>query len=102
MESQPEARWLAEVVPNAQIALRAAESTTLLEAACAGVGAVLMPRPLVGSRRLVVLDPSPKFRPKGRLWMVTHRAILKVERIQIVWRWLATILSSPPTETSGL
>lgn len=88
MEELPEAHWLAHAVPDAHIALRAAELTTLLEAARVGVGVLLIPAPLAYAQGFEIIDACPPFEPSGALWMIAHRALRDISRVDKVWRWL--------------
>ncbi len=62
---------------------------TLLRAAQAGAGALVVGEPMAaivgGLVRVPV--PTPKM-PEGPLWLVAHRALRPVPRIAAVWRWL--------------
>lgn len=85
----PEAQWLAAVAPDAQVVLRASELETLIAAAQAGVGALVISEPLAavagGLSRLPVLTPEL---PRAALWLVAHRALRPVPRVAAVWAWL--------------
>ncbi|MEM1348925.1 MAG: LysR substrate-binding domain-containing protein, partial [Myxococcota bacterium] len=84
----PEARWLEQVVPGAKVALHAADFVALFEAARAGMGVFLVPGPMARLEGLAILDGAPPLGPRGALWMVAHRALRAVGRVDCVWRWL--------------
>jgi DNA-binding transcriptional LysR family regulator len=86
----PEARWLAAAVPQAHVVLRASDMTTLLAAAQAGLGAVVVAEPLAAQIPGLVEMPGTEGMglPTGALWLVAHRALRDVPRVAIVWRWL--------------
>ena len=86
----PESVWLAQAVPGAQVVLRAAEFNTLLGAAQAGLGVILMPAALARLQGLTVVEACPPYGPRGALWMVAHRALRDVARVSIVWDWLVS------------
>jgi DNA-binding transcriptional LysR family regulator len=84
----PEARWLAAMYPDASIALRASELSTMLRAARAGVGALLTAEPLAALEGGLLRVPLERPTPDGSLWLVAHRALRVVPRVAAVWTWL--------------
>jgi DNA-binding transcriptional LysR family regulator len=83
-----EQRWLDAVVPNANVVLRSTELETLLQAAIAGWGALVVGEPLAVRAGLVrVPVPTPPM-PEVPLWLVAHRALRPVPRIAAVWDWV--------------
>jgi DNA-binding transcriptional LysR family regulator len=85
----PESRWLAAHVPDARVVMRSTELGTLVAAAKAGVGVVLMAE-AVGERAgglVPVPIPIPPS-PEGALWLVAHAALRPVARVAAVWDWL--------------
>lgn len=94
MGGVPEARWLAEQVPDAEIAFRSSDLVTLLNAAQVGVGALVV-ADVVAERSggLVPLDVVTPAMPSGALWLVAHQALRPVPRVAAVWDWLARSFS---------
>ena len=88
MGALPEAQWLARASPDARVVMRAAQLTTIVEAARAGVGVFLTAPLFARALGLHVVDHAPPLSPRGSLWMVAHRALRRVERVDTVWRWL--------------
>jgi DNA-binding transcriptional LysR family regulator len=69
--------------------MRSTELGTLVAAAKAGVGVVLMAE-AVGERAgglVPVPIPIPPS-PEGALWLVAHAALRPVARVAAVWDWL--------------
>ena len=84
------ARWLAEHLPTAEIALRTSDYASQLAAAAAGLGLVLAPVQYLEPAGLVampLLPRTPAF-PVDELWLVGHRALREVPRIAAVWTFL--------------
>ena len=81
----PEARWLREHVPQAQVVLRASELLTLLRAAQLGLGVVLAAPTLAQAMGGLVCVPAQEM-PTGQLWLVAHRALRAAPRVDAVWR----------------
>lgn len=90
----PEARWLTTQVPDAQVVLRTSSPSLQLGAAAKGIGVVLavamqgrqaglVPVPLVPGDRAKV-DALPL----GGLWLVCHRSLRDVPRVDAVWRYV--------------
>jgi DNA-binding transcriptional LysR family regulator len=91
----PEARWLAATFPRAHIALAASELGTLVRAARAGVGALLVAEPIATCEGGLVRLPLPDLEtPGGSLWLVAHRALRQVPRVAAVWEWLESYFAS--------
>jgi DNA-binding transcriptional LysR family regulator len=89
----PESTWLREHVPGARVVLRAPDLQLLVSAARSGVGALVVAEPL---GRLAGLAPLPvqQDMPEGTLWLVAHRALRQVPRVDAVWSWLTTVFRS--------
>lgn len=87
----PEARWLAVEFPRARIAMMGSELTTLLRAARAGVGALLVAEPTAAMEGGLVRLPIEAHLPAGSLWLVAHRALRHVPRVMVVWEWIAEL-----------
>lgn len=92
----PEARWLAATFPQARIALAASELGTLIRAARAGVGALLVAEPIAAREGGLIRLPLQDLKtPGGTLWLVAHRALRHVPRVAAVWEWLEAYFASP-------
>lgn len=87
LSSTPESSWLRENVPTARVVLRAPELQSLLTAAHAGVGALVVAEPLGHVAGLVKVRVRAAM-PEGALWLVSHRALRPVPRVAAVWDWL--------------
>ncbi|MFV8752454.1 LysR family transcriptional regulator [Nannocystaceae bacterium ST9] len=90
----PDAKWIAANVDPGRIVLRTSSMDAQLHAARRGLGAILLPRPFLG---LIDLAELPLERglakrmpalPSGSLWLVGHRALRSVPRIQAVWEFV--------------
>jgi DNA-binding transcriptional LysR family regulator len=104
----PDASWVLQQVPEAQIPVRTSSLTGQLSLAAAGVGVVLAPPVLQGGLDLVPVTlarpllASMKPLPPAALWLVGHRALRQVPRVQVVWdflveegeRWRAAVTDS--------
>lgn len=102
MEHIPEAAWLRTTFPNARIAMRAAELTTLLAAARAGVGALLVAEPLAAREGGLVRVSDLRSEVRGSLWLVAHQALRELTRVALVWDWiLAQFKDESPLLPSG-
>ncbi len=92
MAEQPLARFLAAqgLVPR----VRSNSIGVHLEAARAGLGLVMYPDALVRMWGLAEVPLAPALRaqvaqaPEEELWLVTHRALRRIPRIDAVWRWV--------------
>jgi len=92
MASQPLARFLAAhgLVPR----VRSNSAAVHLAAARAGLGLVVYPDALVRLWGLAEVPLAPALRaelgavPAEELWLVTHRALRRIPRVDVVWRWV--------------
>lgn len=101
MSAIHEARWLADAVPDARVVLRASDLVTLLHAARAGVGVVLAPSQIAALEGGLVQVPLPGVQlPSGASWLVTHRALRRVDRVAVVWDWIAETFEALAARTS--
>jgi DNA-binding transcriptional LysR family regulator len=88
------ARWLTRHAPKAEIPLRTSHFASQMAAAHSGLGAVLVPEPylvpfgLVPVRHARALDASASEWPVDSLWLVGHRALRDVARIDAVWNFV--------------
>jgi DNA-binding transcriptional LysR family regulator len=91
----PEARWLAATFPDAKVALLATDLSTLVRAARAGIGALLMPEPIAALEGGLVRLPLDGVElPEGSLWLVAHRALRRVPRVAVVWEWIVSYFAA--------
>jgi DNA-binding transcriptional LysR family regulator len=90
----PQARWLRTHAAGAKIALVTSSMQTQLAAVQRGLGLFLVPRPFLApygleeaqlSRALAV---SLAELPDDELWLVAHRALRAVPRVDALWRFL--------------
>ena len=86
------ARWIAQHVPAAAIALRTSDFPAQLAAVRAGLGLMLAPVPYLEPWNLVAVEfvsSLPHDWPSDDLWLVGHRALREVPRVAAVWEFLA-------------
>lgn len=92
LDDTPEASWLRAHVPGAEVALRSSELQTLVRAAQAGCGALLVAESLGRAAGGLVTVPVPGVTmPEGALWLAAHRALRPVPRVAAVWEWLVEL-----------
>lgn len=90
----PQARWIREHARRAEIVLVASSLPTQVLAAEKGLGLVLLPKPYLDVYQLVEAPVSRAIAatlatlPPDELWLVTHRALRRVPRVDAVWRFL--------------
>lgn len=85
----PERQLLDALVPDAKVVLRSTEMETLLQAARAGAGALIVGEPLAArAGGLVRLPFATPTLPTAELWLVAHRALREVPRVAAVWDWI--------------
>lgn len=90
----PEARWLADHVDADRIVLRTSSMDAQIHAARAGLGAMLISRPFLDWVELAAVPLSRGLSrrldamPSGALWLVGHRALRDVPRVEAVWTFL--------------
>ncbi len=88
------ARWVARYADRADIVLRTSHFSSQLAAAEASLGVVLMPAPYIWARGLARVEYAPtlaasiKAAPVDGLWLVGHRILRDVPRIDAVWTFL--------------
>ncbi|MBL4632711.1 MAG: LysR family transcriptional regulator [Kofleriaceae bacterium] len=81
--------WLKRTLPEAEVRMRSTSLVTMLHAAQAGVGAIVVAAPLaeaVGGLQRVNLDTPPL--PTLSMHLVTHRALRPIPRVAVVWDYL--------------
>lgn len=91
------ARWLARHARGAEPRVRSDSLRLQLALLEAGVGAALVPGPSARYYRLAPVSTAPALResvadlPADELFLVTHRALRQVPRVQVLWdalvRW---------------
>ncbi len=97
LSSLPAARWLRQHVPEAEVALRTSHFASQVAAAESGLGAALVPVPYVQKRKLAELQfvaalaSSAATWPEDDLWLVGHRALRDVPRVDAVWNFLKSL-----------
>lgn len=102
----PQARWLREHAPDAKVVLVVSSLTTQIAAAEAGVGCVVLPRPYLGITSLVepamtrTLAATLDALPDDALWLVAHRALRHVPRIDAVWRFFEDAFAAAASSQS--
>jgi DNA-binding transcriptional LysR family regulator len=88
------ARWVTEHASKAQVALRTSHFVAQIIAAEAGLGVALAPVPYVRVRKLSpvrfaeALAVSAEKWPVDDLWLIGHRALRDVPRVEAVFRFL--------------
>ncbi len=104
----PDARWIADNVAPERIALRTSSMDAQLHAARAGLGALLVPIPFLKAAGLAEIVPERALAKRlpairgGSLWLVGHRALRNVPRIQAVWDFvveMAAAWDGPATQS---
>jgi DNA-binding transcriptional LysR family regulator len=92
----PAATWLREELPDARIVLRSNATMTLVAAAVAGLGLVLLPE-LLGRADARLIPVLPRLElPTRELWLVFHGDLRPHARVQAVSHWLLDVLATPP------
>jgi DNA-binding transcriptional LysR family regulator len=87
----PHAQWLLARVPPERIALRTSHLGCQVAAARAGLGLLVLDRPLAAALELTEVPLAPELRralpapAATELWLVTHRALREVPRVAAVW-----------------
>ncbi|MBX3230449.1 MAG: LysR family transcriptional regulator [Labilithrix sp.] len=90
----PDARWVKESVKEERVAVRASSLEAQMAAARGGAGALLLSRAFRGVPGLRELRLAPALeqrlaaRPDPALWLVTHRALRRVPRVEAAWELL--------------
>ncbi len=90
----PFARWLPKHVPRADIALRTSHFASQIVAGESGLGLLIVPQEYFAIRALApvqhatALDASADELPCDDLWLVGHRALRDVPRVDAVWQFI--------------
>lgn len=89
------ARFVTEQVPADQVVLRTSHMGTLMAAAAAGLGLVVVDRAMARACGLVPVRVTselrrslPSLEGRSELWLVAHRALREVPRIAAAWEFL--------------
>ncbi|MEX1363586.1 MAG: LysR family transcriptional regulator [Nannocystaceae bacterium] len=91
-----EARWLSSHVPESRVVLRASDMPTIVRAAQAGLGAIVIAEPIaLAAGGLVAIDTELPL-PKGTSWLVAHQALRDVPRVAAVREWIEQVLGEGP------
>ena len=94
LASMPFARWLPKHVPRADIALRTSHFASQIVAGESGLGLLIVPQEYFAIRALApvhhapALDASVAELPCDDLWLVGHRALRDVPRVDAVWQFI--------------
>lgn len=91
----PEARWLAEHVPEERIVFRATNIDAQAAACASGTGLALLPRPTAQQHRSLVARSNEVAMTRS-LWLVAHRDVLRSPRVRAVFDWVLAACSSLP------
>lgn len=103
----PGSRWLHTHAPEINPVLRSNHVETLIAAAQAGLGALILPEPYILSG-LVPLAYDEKLEsawlklPSMELWLVAHKALRNVPRVSAVWEFFHEKLSAFDTVKNSL
>ena len=95
-------RWVAQHLDARAIALRTSDFPAQLNAARAGLGIVLAPIPYIEPSGLAVIEYAPALAASAAqwgtddLWLVGHRALRDVPRIEAVWDFLVAEFAAQP------
>jgi DNA-binding transcriptional LysR family regulator len=95
LSSQPEYRWMA--AHRVPVVFRSSRASTMIRAAIAGVGCVLLPERFgttVEGLHRVPVRALPDARPT--LWLVTPRGLRQQPVVDLVWRWLLALFGAGP------
>lgn len=87
-----EARWLARHVSAEQVRLRCNRLEALTAAAKLGLGLALLPDALAKRVGGLVRLPLGEIVPPVPLWLVAHKALLRVPRVRAVWEFLREVI----------
>jgi DNA-binding transcriptional LysR family regulator len=95
------AAWLAAVAAEAQVVLRANDSTTRLRAALAGAGLALLPCADADAARALRRLETPVPAPEADIWLAVHEDNRRTPRIRAVLDCVVAALSNETTMTQG-
>ncbi len=91
LAAAPPARWLARHARGVEPVVRSDSLRLQLALVEAGVGAALVPGPSARHYRLAAVRTAPALAdavadlPEDELFLVTHRALREVPRVQVLW-----------------
>ncbi|PRP96762.1 HTH-type transcriptional regulator DmlR [Enhygromyxa salina] len=90
----PDAQWIETHVDPSRVVLWTSSMDAQIRAAHAGLGAIVLARPFLAWTGLAELKPTRTLAkrlpplPIAGLWIVGHRALREVPRVQAVWDFL--------------
>ncbi|MEO8183485.1 MAG: LysR family transcriptional regulator [Deltaproteobacteria bacterium] len=102
LSSIPPARWLAAHLNGVEPMLRSDSLRVQIAVLAAGIGVALLPEPSVKAYGLVPLKIGSALRrdaegwPSDELFLVTHRALREVPRVEAVWQLLVERVGGRP------
>jgi len=88
--------WLRAQVPDAQVALRSNNFTTLRLAAGAGLGVAILPEMYAAITPFLHPLPGAEQVPPASLYVVAHRATRRSLAVRAVWDFLVDLLTPRP------
>lgn len=91
MRDVPEARWLAEHVPEARVVIASNSSRALLDACVAGLGLSVLPNYAAAQHPNLVEVRLDVPVPSRGIWLVTHRDLVKVARVRALSAFLVEL-----------
>lgn len=88
--------WFRGQVPDAQVALRSNNFTTLRLAAGAGLGVAMLPAMYAAITPFLVPVPGAEALPPASLYVVAHRSTRRSLAVRAVWDFLVELLTPRP------
>jgi DNA-binding transcriptional LysR family regulator len=95
----PDAIWLRKHAPNVVPVFRTSHFQSQLAAARSGLGVMITPGPFADAGLVEVdharaLDAAWSELPSGSLWLVGHRALRHVPRVEAVWSFVMEVFGA--------
>jgi DNA-binding transcriptional LysR family regulator len=95
----PDAIWLRKHAPNIVPVFRTSHFQSQLAAARSGLGVMITPGPFADAGLVEVdharaLDAAWSELPSGSLWLVGHRALRHVPRVEAVWSFVMEVFGA--------
>ena len=101
MSFLPESQWQRQVAPSAEVVLTSMDQGTILTAVEAGLGAAVLAIPLAERHPdLVEIHPESAADLSQPVYLVAHRALRHLPRYDVVWRFIAKLLTEAAEEAS--